>query len=155
MKASLPDFIVAMFIQYCTPILSPAERTASSDFVWVIKNRDNIYSKIDNLIENATKSIVIATTTEGVKRKLGAYESTLMQAKKRGVDVKLLAPKAEGTAKIKRGVGDFVRKDKLHRMMIVDDHVVLFLTPEGNPKAEIGAWINSPYLAENMRNMLL
>ena len=134
----------------------PAETTTTSDFVWVIKNRDNIYSKIENLIENASRSIVIASTPQGVKRKLDAYESTLVKAKKRGVDVKLLATKAElPGAKIKKSVGDFIKTDKLHRMMIVDDHVVLFLTPEGNPKAEIGAWINSPYLAENMRNLLL
>ena len=133
----------------------PMKLSTSSDFVWVIKDRDNIYSKIDNLINNATKSVVIATTEQGIKRKLDAYEATLIQAKKRGVDVKLLAPKMEGASRMKKTVGEFIKKDNLHRMMIVDDHVVLFLTPEGNPKAEIGAWITSPYLAENMRNMLI
>jgi len=128
------------------------ETSGASDFVWVIKDRSNIYSKIQSLIDNASKSVVIATTPEGIKRKLDAYEDTLISAKKRGVNVKFISQTA---TKIKKSVGDFKTKDKLHRMMVIDDHVVLFLTPEGNAKSEVGAWINSPYLADNMRKMLV
>lgn len=124
-----------------------APKTTPNDHVWVMSDRSNIYSKIESLIANAQSSIMISSTPQGIQRKLETYGDSLLKAKERGVNVKIVSPE-----KIPHNF-EHVSK-KAHRMMIIDNDVVLFLTPEGNPKREIGAWIKSPFLAENLQEMM-
>ncbi|MBI1973539.1 TrmB family transcriptional regulator [Candidatus Micrarchaeota archaeon] len=131
------------------------QQADSGDFVWVLRDSENIHAKIESLIQNAHSSILIASSPAGLKRKLAAYEDTLLSAKKRGVKISIISPLADDLLeKRARHVGEVVKKSDLHRMMIVDDHVMLFLTPE-EEKQEIGAWIQSPYVAQNFKNLLL
>lgn len=104
------------------------------EFVWLLRDKSNIHSKLEGLIKNAKTKILISSTASGLRRKNELYRDHLREAKKRGVDVKM--------------------KESNHRVVIADDHVLLFLTPEAADKKEIGAWIRSPFLAENMRSAL-
>jgi len=131
----------------------PEEKIEAEDYVWVIKDRKNLYSKIENLIHSAKNSILIATSETGLKRKVGSFETALKKAYKRGVDIKVVSPAANSD--LVKKVCEFatvVKKDHNHRMMVIDNDVVLFLTPETDDK-EIGTWIKSPYIAENFRNL--
>jgi len=131
----------------------PEEKREAEDYIWVIKDRKNLYSKIENLIHSAKENILIATTENGLKRKIGSFESALRRACKRGVNIKVVAPAA--TSDLVKKVCEFAKVEKKehnHRMMVIDDDVVLFLTPENHDK-EVGTWIKSPYIAENFRNL--
>jgi sugar-specific transcriptional regulator TrmB len=133
-------------------VAKPSEKPVE-DFVWVLKDRGNIYSKIENLIQTAAKSITIATSEKGLRRKIDAHGELLKKARERGVKVKLIAPSHGG--KRPDEYGDFIKKEHSQRVAVVDDHVVLFLTPEEHEdKKEVGAWINSPYFADCVRRSL-
>lgn len=131
------------------------KEAAPESHVWVLKNRDNISSQINSLIENAGKQIIISATSESLAHKLDTYEDTLIKAKQRGVDIRVFSPTED--KELMRRVsrfGSLTKHKEPHRMIVVDDHVVMFLTPEGDSKTETGAWLKSPYLAESMRRLL-
>ncbi|MEM0372810.1 MAG: helix-turn-helix domain-containing protein [archaeon] len=131
----------------------PEERT-EENHVWVIRDRKNIYSKIESLINNANESILIATTDDELKRKIDAYENTLRNAKKRGVDITIIAPKESKHAKKAGEFARVVTKPHNHRIFAADDHVMLYLTPDEDEKKDVGAWISSPYFAKTIRKLI-
>ncbi|MBI4214432.1 TrmB family transcriptional regulator, partial [archaeon] len=135
--------------------LEPTPGTGSEDMVWVLKDGENIKSKISSLIENAQKLIMISTTPSGLKNKLSTYEDTLRSAKKRGVKIHIVAaPQELQLEKQAKQLGTIVKKGDMPRLVIADDHVFLFLTPE-TEKQQVGTWIQSPYVAQSFRNLLL
>jgi sugar-specific transcriptional regulator TrmB len=123
-----------------------------SDMIWVLKERSNIYSKAEDMMRNASESIIISSSKEGIKRKLSNYEDVLRAAKSRGVKVRLVTPDATA-AEIKRAAeyANVQEAEGHHRMVIADDEALLFLTPEEDEKSEIAAWIRSPHFTETLR----
>lgn len=133
--------------------VEPVEESAG-ECVWVLKDRNSIHSRIESLVQSAARSIVLSTSAKGLEKKLPALESHLRAARQRGVDVRIVAPASD--EKIAKLLSEFsVHKDSegRHRAVIADDHVLLFLTPDGSGE-ETGAWIRSQYLAENLRKLL-
>jgi sugar-specific transcriptional regulator TrmB len=131
-----------------------APQEAAGECVWVIKDSSSIHSKIENLVQSATKSITISTSACGLERKLPGLEEHLRAAKQRGVDVRIVAPAGDDkTAKALSEFSVHTDSEGRHRAVIADDHVLIFLTPEGSQE-ETGAWIKSPYLADNLRRLL-
>ena len=120
----------------------------ATDFVYVMKKRNNIYSKIESLINNAENSIYIAASEQGLENKLNHFGNSLKQANKRGVKINILSPKSKHTKAAKK-FAKVKETNHSQRFVIADDHVMLFLNPE-NDNAEIGAWIKSPFIARNM-----
>jgi len=132
--------------------LSNSDMKQKKDMIWVLKNRSNIYSKLNSLIDNANESILIATSKEGLKRKMTTHGKALRKAKKRGVKVKIISPANDEYSQIASKFADYVKKDPAQRLVAIDDNVLLFLTPEHDE--EVGAWIKSPYFARNIRKLL-
>jgi len=131
----------------------PEGKVKAEDYVWVIKDRKNLHSKIEGLIHSAKDSILITANDAGVKNKLESFENSLRKAHKRGVKIKVVSPLTNASL-VKRmcEFAEVVKKDHNHRMMIIDDDVFLFLTPEPHDR-EVGTWIKSPYIADNFRNL--
>jgi len=131
----------------------PEWKVKAEDYVWVIKDRKNLHSKIEGLIHSAKDSILITANDAGVKNKLESFENSLRKACKRGVKIKVVSPLTNASL-VKRvcEFAEVVKKDHNHRMMVIDDDVFLFLTPESHEK-EVGTWIKSPYIADNFRNL--
>ena len=127
--------------------------TTMSDYVWVLKDEDNIHSKISQLIKKANTEVILSTSSNGLKKKMDLHEASLKAAAERGVKISVYAPHRD-KALIKR-VGEFAKtiEHESQRMLIADDHVMLFLTPE-QEKKQVGAWINSPYFAQNIKKLL-
>ncbi len=124
----------------------------NEEMVWVLQNKKHLYSKIETLINNANESIIIATSKDGLREKLENYGDALKKARERGVDIKIIAPHDPRYSKIASEFAEFIPKDNEQRMVIADDHVLFFLTPE-NSKKEMGAWIKSPYFAKNVKKL--
>jgi sugar-specific transcriptional regulator TrmB len=131
----------------------PEWKVKAEDYVWVIKDRKNLHSKIEGLIHSAKDSILITANDAGVKNKLESFENSLRKAHKRGVKIKVVSPLTNASL-VKRmcEFAEVVKKDHNHRMMVIDDDVFLFLTPEPHDR-EVGTWIKSPYIADNFRNL--
>jgi sugar-specific transcriptional regulator TrmB len=128
------------------------EKVTTGDYVWVLKDRANIYSKIEHMIHGAGRDITIATNERGLRRKLETHCDALRRARARGVSVRIIAPASnEALAKKAAECGSLIKRDNQHRFVIADDDVLLFLTPDDNDKTEVGAWIKSPFFAQNLR----
>lgn len=134
-------------------LTKPEDKVKAEDYVWVIKDRKNLHSKIEGLIHSAKDNILITANDNGIKNKLDAFEHPLRKACKRGVKIKVVSQLSNaGLAKRVCEFAELVKKEHNHRMMVIDDDVFLFLTPEPHEK-EVGTWIKSPYIADNFRNL--
>lgn len=122
--------------------------------VWVLRERKNIHSKIESLINNAKESVIIATSDNELKQKIDAYENTLKKAKERGVDITVLANKETKHSKKAGEFAKVITKQHNHRMFVADNHVVLYLTPDEDEKKDVGAWISSPYFSKSVRKLI-
>jgi len=134
-----------------TPLDEEAE-----GMVWVLKGRENIYTSIEKLIDEAKKKLTFATTEKGVLRKLSHYGAKLAEAAERGVEVKLLAPVTAINARvIKDNLERFDIKHSytaMTRFLLSDDEKgIVILVPDGVQKAgESALYVNSPYFISGL-----
>jgi len=124
------------------------------------KGRNNVYDHILNLADNATKEVFIATTTEGISRKLEYMKSTFRKLSNKKVKIKIAAPlksdKAKEAAKELSEYADVKDVDVNARFVIVDGKDLMFMV--GNDKtthesADVGIWVNTPFFAGALRTM--
>ena len=125
----------------------------ASDFVYVMKKRNNINSKIEALINNAQESIHLAGSEEELKDKITAYAPALEKATERGVKINIITPKSKQIREHAKKYNAKIKEKKHeHRFIIADNNVMLFLTPKGENQ-EVGAWIKSPFVAKNLKTI--
>ncbi len=130
-----------------------------TDFVANIKGRDSIYNHLDNMFKRAEKSILLATTEDGLKRKYDLLKSALEGASKKGVKVRVIVPAFKGNKKnfkeliksleVRRGNG-------LARFCVVDGKELLFMLrgdKETHSSYDTGIWIKKGLFAEAIQNM--
>jgi sugar-specific transcriptional regulator TrmB len=133
--------------------VDPTELTAS------IKGRNNIYEHLSDMLDRASKSVVIATTAQGLVRKADALKRNFKQLKKKGVKVKIAAPinniskpvakELAQFAEIRNSSGDarFVLIDgKELTFMLVDDKEV-------NASYDTGIKIQSDFFVKSFQDM--
>jgi sugar-specific transcriptional regulator TrmB len=131
----------------------PPESVKASDYVWVLKERKNIYSKLESLLNDAKEDIVISTTNKGLERKLELYSDILKKAKSRGTKIKFIVPSHDSNTKRASQIGEVAIRKHGSRAVIADDHSLLFLTPE-EEKTDVATWIKSPHFSDNLRRTL-
>lgn len=128
------------------------EKPSAEEFVWTLKGRDAIYSKLASMIEASKKHVVVSTTPQGLKRKMGEHSRLLEKAKSRGVKVSLFAPLEKGQA------GDFAKIARVTpvslptRFVLSDDQALVFLTgEEAGAEDEIALWVQNPQFANTLK----
>lgn len=131
-----------------------------SELSGALKGRANIYAHLESLIKGAKQNITIATSEEGVLRKMDSLKPALEAAKKRGVSIKVAAPIADENAehiKKLKAIADVRQiKDLDGRFVLIDGkHAILMVLndKELHPNYDIGIWINSPSIASAMNTM--
>jgi len=102
--------------------------------VFTITDRKTIYAALEELIKQSKDHIVLSSNREGLARKRKEYGPLLHQAKKRGVDVRIV----EGPK----------------RAAIVDDHSVIFLNEGKSAKDDKAAWIKSGFVSKAMKELI-
>ncbi|MCD6414712.1 MAG: TrmB family transcriptional regulator [Candidatus Diapherotrites archaeon] len=106
----------------------------SEEDVYILKGRKGIYSLLGELIKNANQHIVITSNQKGLARKKREYNSLLKRAESRGIKVTL--------------------KESPHRIAIVDNNALVFLSNSKAPKNEEAAWIKSDFVANSFKDLL-
>jgi len=131
-----------------------------SDLSGSLRGRPNLYNHLDMLIGNSEKSVNIATTEEGLNRKLEALMPTLERAKKRGVNIRIAAPITPKNEKIAKEMSKVAEvrnvKNFNGRFSIIDGENLMFMLlddAEVHPSYDLGVWINTPYFAQSMDGM--
>jgi sugar-specific transcriptional regulator TrmB len=131
-----------------------------TDFSGALKGRHNLYDHLALLTKEAQSSITIATTEEGLIRKVRALKPILEKAKARGVKIRIAAPinektkemvdKLDGIAEIKD------LKGFSSRFCIVDSKQVLFMLMDDkdvHPTYDLGMWVSTPFFATALQEM--
>jgi len=146
------DRLQESLIESLEPIYSEGKISADvSDLVGLIRGHVNLYSHIEQLIDNSKDRIVKLTTDKGLKKLEKTCKPTLENAVKRGVKARVIvhAPdeKGEHVRSIKE-IADVRKTDTVNGRFLVKDgeEAILIASPDTSHQ-HLGLWIRSPYLA--------
>lgn len=124
-----------------------------TDLSGALRGRTNIYNHLDMMIRNATKSLIIATTVEGLNQKFESLRSALERAKKRGVSIKIAAPITAKNFKAAKELSKLAEIRSMRmpaRFVLNDNKEAMFMIlndEEVHQNYDVGIWINSPFFA--------
>ena len=125
-----------------------------SDLSGSIKGRQNLYNHLDMMVRDAQKTITLATTEEGLNRKMEALMPSFEKAKKRGVKIRIAAPITKNNMKVAkelRKVAEVRNLEKFKaRMTIVDGNQLMFMLLDDekfHPNYDVGVWINTEFFS--------
>ena len=124
------------------------------------KGRNNVYDHILNLADNAVKEVVIATTTDGIVRKLECMKTTFRKLSNKKVKIRIAAPlkteKSKEAAKELSEFADVKDVDVNARFVIVDGKDLMFMVNHDkntHESADVGIWVNTPFFSSALRTM--
>ncbi len=131
-----------------------------TDFSGALKGRHNIYDHLALLTKEAQSSIIIATTEDGIVRKVRSLKPILEKAKSRGVKVRIAAPINEKTKEVISKLNGIAEIKDLKgissRFCLVDGKQLLFMLMDDkdvHPTYDIGLWVSTPFFAGAMQDM--
>ena len=133
-----------------------------SDLSGSLRGRQNMYNHLDMMIRGAEKTITIATTADGLNRKMEALLPALERAKRRGVIIRIAAPIIDSNAKFARNISkiaevkDTSNKSFNGRFAIVDSEQLMFMLTNDttvHPNYDIAVWISTDFFAKVMEQM--
>jgi sugar-specific transcriptional regulator TrmB len=134
-------------------VIEPAE------LVGALKGRQNLYSHIQALIKNATKSVLIVTTEQGLIRKASMMKAALKKAKENGARVKIVAPlnkEAKQAAAELSQIAQMKHTDSAgFRACVIDGKQIVFMLQDdkAHPNSDFGIWANSEFLAKGIEGL--
>ena len=125
-----------------------------------LKGRNNLYNHLDMIARNATKTLTIVTSEEGLNRKIESIKNALEKANKRGVKIRIAAPITKNNIKIARDLSKIAdvrhTNDIKARFAVADNKEAMFMLMDDvdvHPSYDIGVWINTPFFANSMMQM--
>jgi len=130
-----------------------------SDLSGALKGRHNLYNHLEMTIKGAQKQVTIATTAQGLLRKVEGLKPIFQDLSKKGVDIKIAAPinkETEAAVKELKGIAEVRHSDGKSRFTIVDSKDVVMMVmddAEVHPTYDIGIWLKAPFLASALQNM--
>jgi len=124
-----------------------------------LKGRTNLYNHLDMIARNATKTLTIVTSEEGLNRKVESIKNALEKACKKGVKIKIAAPITKNNIKTAKELSKFAdvrNADIKARFAVADNKEAMFMLMDDadvHPSYDIGVWINTPFFANSMMQM--
>ncbi len=133
--------------------LSPIK---TSEITGSLKGRSNVIAKLRELIQNAKKEITICTSVLDFEDKSRALLSSIEEAAKRNIKIKIaLSGNPEKIKKISSRISvKPIISNSDAKLYISDRQEVLFMITSDSSEEEVGVWLNSPFFAESMSEML-
>mgnify|MGYP000533668812 CR=1 FL=1 len=103
--------------------------------------------------------MIIATSAEGLGRKLEYFKSTLRKLKEKGVKIRVAAPLESNGKELSelRDLAQVKHLDKLTaRFILVDDREILFMVSDDKTVHEsydTGVWVDTPFFVRTFGSM--
>ncbi len=136
------------------------EMVEPSEISGSLKGRDNIHDHINMMVKEAESSIIIVTTTEGLKRKLEFLKTELKRAKERGVRIRVAAPLNENHKEIIKEFKDIIEFKHIGkikgRFILIDSDELIFMImddEEIHPSYDVGIWVNTKMFATILKDL--
>ncbi|MBS3077060.1 TrmB family transcriptional regulator [Candidatus Pacearchaeota archaeon] len=121
-----------------------------------LRGRSNVISRLRELIQNAKKEILISTSVFDFEDKSRVLLPAIERAIKNDVKVRLsLAGPIEKIKKIAAKIN--LKPSQVEseaRLFISDKTEVLFMITSEKSDEEIGIWLNSPFFAQSLANII-
>jgi len=131
------------------------------DFSGVIKGRTQIYNHLNTMIKNASKSVVLMTSEDGLVRKHKHLSKTLRKASEKGVKIRILAPLTIKSKDVTKELNEFaeVRNIKGHtgRFCLIDNKELAFMLTDDtkvHPSYDTAIWVNASLFASTFGKIL-
>ena len=126
------------------------------------KGRNNIYDHIITLFNQANKEMCIATTSDGLGRKLEHMKNAFKKLNSNNIDIKIAASlKTEKAKEIAKELSAYATVKDLDldaRFVIIDGKDIVFMVnheKDVHESAETGVWVNSSFFANAMKGMFM
>lgn len=121
-----------------------------------IKGRKNLYSHLQNRINNAKHSVILHTTQQGVLRKLGALKNVFKKAKERNVRIRIAAPltgvSQEELSELEK-IAEIRHTNEKGRFCLIDDKETIFMVLDDekvHPNYDFGVWVQSELFTKSL-----
>lgn len=132
-----------------------------SDLSGSIRGRQNMYNHLDMMVRNASKTVNLVTTSEGLNRKIEALLPVLKLAKRRGVKIKISAPINSSNEKVAKELSKIAEvkniPDVKARFAVIDGKEIMLMLLDDekiHPNYDTGVWLNTEFLARALEQML-
>jgi len=128
-----------------------------TELVGIIKNRDNVYDYMENMIKKAEKSVYIMTSFDGMSRKIDQFEKTLKKVSDKGVSIKIIVNSKDSDKQYKelKGVAEIKNCAEVKsRFILVDDSKLLFFITNDkdvHPTYDVAIWVETSFFAESIK----
>ncbi|MBS3073858.1 TrmB family transcriptional regulator [Candidatus Pacearchaeota archaeon] len=131
-----------------------------SDLSGSLRGRQNMYNHLDMMVREASKTVTIVTTADGLNRKMEALMPSFIKAKKRGVVIRMAAEVNANNIRVAKELDKVAEVKDVEgfkaRFAIVDGEQLMFmLLDDGqvHPTYDVGVWISTPFFAAAMEKM--
>ena len=129
----------------------------STDLSGALKGRNNIYSQLAEMLENAEKEIILVTTESALQDEIKVLKPICAKLQKHGIKVKIATnASGEKLKELSKSLGTEIRNMNLNaRFCVIDGKSILFmLTDKASEKEEeIGIWISSEFFASALKQL--
>ncbi len=131
-----------------------------TDMSGALRGRQNLYNHLDMLVREAEETITLATTSDGLNRKLEVLMPSLEKAKKRGVKIRIVAPINSSNIKIAKELSKVAEvrdcQNLKARFCVIDSEQILFMLLNDetvHPNYDLGVWINTEFFAQALEQL--
>lgn len=133
------------------------EKVDSINLAGSVKGRANMYQQLDTMLQNAQKSIIISTSTEGFLRKLDSFKPKLKRLANKGVKIKIATKLTPEIKQATKDIKNIQIKDlDLGRFCIIDSKEVLLMIADDkkiHENYDTAIWASTPFFAKTMEHM--
>ncbi len=133
------------------------EKIDLSTLSGAIKGRDNLYNHIENMLQNAKKSVFIVTSPKGFVRKVDIMKNRFNRLAAKGVKVRIGTKITDDVKDAIKGLkGVQVKNMNVNaRFCIVDGREVMFMISDDrvHENYDSGVWVNTPFFASALANL--
>ena len=125
-----------------------------------LRGRNSIYDHMVAMLQNAQKSVSIATSSSGLARKSEFLPEVLKKLSNKGVKIRIAAPIDKDQKDLLNKFDKYADvkelKDLNARFVVVDGKDVLFMVNEDgkiHESSDVGIWVASPFFANTLESL--
>jgi len=131
-----------------------------NDLSGSFRGRDNVYNQINTMLSEAKNSVVIVTTSDGLKRKANILKRNLKRLKDKKINIRIVAPINKENVEVAKELSQFAEIRNTQRIdarfLIIDNKDVMFMVlhdKDVHPSYDVGVWVKSPFFSNALESL--
>ena len=128
-------------------VIEPIKR---EDLSLALKGRSHITNHLREILQNATKEVIICTNSNEVNKKLKLFQQMLEELKKENINVKLaLSGDANMIKQFETKFNTKIKKVDINaKFFIIDRKEILFYLSKDTDEEDNAVWLNSEFFSQ-------